>query len=279
MQKLTKVRIALVGSLILLASAGWLGLQVKPKPLPPPQENTPENFETAEIPPGLPAPVGRYLRATTGERVPKIETAVVWGRGEFNFFGLVWFPMRFVAYYDVPEREFRREIELTWFGMPIFHGYDAYIDGKGTLKFGGLFGLLNVTGSGPTTDQGDNMAMWGELLGYAPSASVLEEGVRWEPVDSGSSRLVFPLGQMEDSLRVKFDPKGGLIEQVSGLRYRDDEETKAPWRGENHGGWKTVHGIKMAERSVGRWEDWEEPYIILDLEGAAYNVDVSEKLP
>ena len=45
------------------------------------------------------------------------------------------------------------------------------------------------------------------------------------------------------------------------------------------GGWKRVHGIKMAKRSVGRWEDWGEPYVILDLEGAAYNVDVSEKLP
>jgi hypothetical protein len=30
---------------------------------------------------------------------------------------------------------------------------------------------------------------------------------------------------------------------------------------------------------VGTWEDWEEHYVILDLEGAEYNVDVSEKIP
>ena len=63
------------------------------------------------------------------------------------------------------------------------------------------------------------------------------------------------------------------------MRYRDDEETKTPWRGENRGEWRTVHGIKMAEHSVGGWEDWDEPYIILDLEGAACNVNVSDKLP
>ena len=278
MRKSTKAVVAFATSLALLVGVGWLGLQVEPEPLPPPRGST-RDLGTTEIPTDVPEPVGRYLRATAGERLPKIRTAVVWGRGEFNFFGLAWFPMRFVAYYDIPKREFRREIELTWFGIPIFRGYDAYIDGKGILKFGGLFGLLNVTDSGPKTDQGDNMAMWGELLGYAPSAAVQGRGVHWEPIDSTSSRLVFPLGGKQDTLRVQFDPKSGLVEQVSGMRYRDDEEMKSPWRGENHGGWRTVHGIKMARRSVGRWEDWEEPYIVLDLEGAKYNVDVSGKLP
>jgi hypothetical protein len=278
MRKLIRVVLTTVGSLALLAGVGWLGLQVKPKPFLPSRQNTQQDSSTAELPPHLPEPVGRNLRATAGARLPKIQTAVVWGRGEFNFFGLVWFPMRYVAYYDIPKREFRREIELTWFGMPVFGGYDAYVGGKGILKFGGLLGLLNVSDSGAKTDQGDNMAMWGELLGYAPSASVLDQEVHWESIDPTSSRLVFPLGHGEDSLRVQFDPESGLIEHVSGMRYRDDEETKAPWRGENQGGWKTVHGIKMARRSVGRWEDWEEPYIILDLEGVQYNVDVSEKL-
>src|SRR5215208_1505235 len=278
MRKLIRVVLTTVGSLALFAGVGWLGLQVKPKPFLPSRKNTQEDLDTAEIPADLPEPVLRYLRATTGEQVSKIKTAVIWGRGEFNFFGLVWFPMRFTAYYDVPKREFRREIELTWFGMPVFGGYDAYVGGKGILKFGGLLGLLNVSDSGAKTDQGDNMAMWGELLGYAPSASVLDQEVHWESIDPTSSRLVFPLGHGEDSLRVQFDPESGLIEHVSGMRYRDDEETKAPWRGENQGGWKTVHGIKMARRSVGRWEDWEQPYIILDLEGVQYNVDVSEKL-
>jgi hypothetical protein len=194
MRKLIRVVLTTVGSLALLAGVGWLGLQVKPKPFLPSRQNTQQDSSTAELPPHLPEPVGRNLRATAGARLPKIQTAVVWGRGEFNFFGLVWFPMRYVAYYDIPKREFRREIELTWFGMPVFGGYDAYVGGKGILKFGGLLGLLNVSDSGAKTDQGDNMAMWGELLGYAPSASVLDQEVHWESIDlllhASSSHLV-----------------------------------------------------------------------------------------
>lgn len=35
----------------------------------------------------------------------------------------------------------------------------------------------------------------------------------------------------------------------------------------------------MPHRLVAAWEDEEEPYVILDLEGAEYNVDVSDKIP
>jgi hypothetical protein len=45
--------------------------------------------------------------------------------------------MRFKSYH-VAGREFRRDMELTWFGMPILRGYDSYIDGKGTLEFSRL---------------------------------------------------------------------------------------------------------------------------------------------
>ena len=40
-----------------------------------------------------------------------------------------------------------------------------------------------------------------------------------------------------------------------------------------------MHGIKVPHRPVGVWEDWEEPYVVLDLEGVEFNVDVSEKIP
>jgi hypothetical protein len=48
----------------------------------------------------------------------------VWSRGYFNLNGLLWIPMRFKSY-NVAGRDFRRDMELTWFGMPIFQGYDA----------------------------------------------------------------------------------------------------------------------------------------------------------
>jgi hypothetical protein len=41
-------------------------------------------------------------------------------------------------------------------------------------------------------------------------------------------------------------------------------------------GWLRLH-VKPPP-FTGRWEDQEEPYVVLELEGAEYNVDVSEKV-
>ena len=274
MRKLTRAALTVLGLLTLLAGVGWGGLQVKPKPFPPHPERT-SNQGTVGLPVDLPEPVGEYVRATMSERVPRIETAVVWGRGEFNLMGL-WFPMRFKSYH-VAGREFRRDMELTWFGTPIFRGYDSYIGGKGSLEFTGLFGLLHVSDEGAKIDQGDNLAMWAEAPFTTPSAMMLDPRARWEPVDAHTARLVFPFGNEEDSLRAAFDPETGLMKSLSGMRYRGREETKTPYRG-GYGEWGMAHGIKVPHRDAATWEDQGRPYVVLDIGGTEYNVDVSEKI-
>jgi hypothetical protein len=62
------------------------------------------------------------------------------------------------------------------------------------------------------------------------------------------------------------------------MRYRGQEVTKTSWRGE-YSKWRTVHGLEVPHRLVAAWEDEEEPYVVLDLEGAEYNLDVSDKIP
>ena len=62
------------------------------------------------------------------------------------------------------------------------------------------------------------------------------------------------------------------------MRYRGEEETKSPWRGE-YSEWRTAHGIKLPHRAVAAWEDQGEPYIDLHVEGTEYNVDASDKIP
>ena len=274
MRKLTRAALTVVGLLTLLAGVGWGGMQVKPKPFPPHAEKT-RDEGTVELPANLPEPVHRHFRATMGERLPRIETAVVWGRGEFNLMGL-WFPMRFKSYH-VAGREFRRDMELTWFGLPVFRGYDSYIGGKGSLEFTGLFGLLHVSDEGAKIDQGDNLAMWAEAPFTTPSAMMLDPRVRWEPVDAHTARLVFPFGNEEDSLRAAFDPETGLMKSLSGMRYRGREETKTPYRG-GYGEWGMAHGIKVPHRDAATWEDQGRPYVVLDIGGTEYNVDVSEKI-
>jgi hypothetical protein len=263
------------GSLLLLSGVGWLGLQVKPSPFASHPEKT-HDLGPVEVPSGLPGPVRRHYLAVLGERARRIETAVVWGTGELRLGG-VRCPVRFRAYYDASAGAFRRDMEVTWFGAPVFQGRDTYLQDKGVMRISGLRGLVRATYEGEGIDQGGNLAMWGELLGYAPQTLLLDPRVRWEESDASSARLIVPFGHQEDSLRVDFEPGTGLMIRVSGMRYRGQEETKTPWRGESST-WGTVQGMLVPQRLTGRWEDQKEPYVVLELEGAAYNVDVSEKV-
>ncbi len=138
--------LAAAGFLALLAGVGWLGLRIAPSPPPRHAERTPE-LETVALPPDLPEPVRGYYLVTVGEEPPRIKTAVVWGRGYFNLNGL-WFPARFKTYYDIPGRAFRRDLDLTWFGIQVFRGSDVYVGGKGELEISGLLGFVEVAYEG-----------------------------------------------------------------------------------------------------------------------------------
>ena len=93
MSTMTKIVVGAAGTLALLVGLGWLGLQIRPNPFEPHPEGTGE-LDTAELPSDLPEPVYRHFQATLGEQVPRIETAIVWGRGDFSFKGL-WTHVRF----------------------------------------------------------------------------------------------------------------------------------------------------------------------------------------
>lgn len=272
MRRATGAALAAAGSFAALAGAGWLGLRVKPEPFSPHPERTPE-IETAELPSDLPEPARRHFRATLGERVPKIETAVVWGRARFKINGL-WTFMRYKSY-NVAGWEFRRDMEITWYGRPVLWGIDAYLKGKGSLQ---ITGLINLFSEGETLDQGENLAMWAEAPFTTPSVLALDQRVRWQPVDAYSARLFVPFGDRKDSLRVEFDPTSGLLKRMSGMRHRGEEKTKTPWYGE-YSEYRTLHGTKVPHRLVASWEDQRQPYIVPDLEGAEYNVDISPKVP
>jgi hypothetical protein len=269
---LTKTLFAAGSSLASLVGVGWLGLRVKPAPFPPHPERTP-TLGTAELPSDLPEPVRRHFQATLGGQVPRIGSAVVWGRADFKVGGL-WAPMRFKGFY-APGREFRRDMEITWFGIPVLRGTDAFLVGQGSLM---ITGLLNVASRGGKLDQGQNLAMWAEAPFTTPSVLVLDPRARWEPIDAHTARLIVPFGDREETLRVEFDPETGLMRSVSGMRYRDHENTKTPWRGE-FSEWRTLHGIKVPHRNVAIWADEGGPYGIFRIEGAEYNVDVSGRIP
>jgi hypothetical protein len=250
---------------------GWVGLQVPPKGFPPHPEKT-RDLGAVEMPTGLPAPLQRYLAAALGSRVPRIESAVLWGRGRLKIKGL-WLPVRFRAYY-LPGRAFYRLMEITWFGFPILKGVDSYIDGHGGLK---ITGLLDLEETGEKIDQAQNLVLWGEAI-WTPSLYFTDPRLRWEAVDEKTARLIVPFGEGEEVFLVKFDPQTGLIREMSAPRFRGQEEAKTSWRVECLD-WKPSHGLKVPTRVIGHWADENGPYVVMSVEGLEYNVDVSEVLP
>ena len=259
------IALSVILGIALLLGVGLVGFQVPPGSFPPHPEKT-HNLGTVELPSNLPEPVYRHFVATVGSQVPKIESAVVWGRGKLKIKGL-WLPVRFKAYY-VPGQDFYRSMEVTWFGRPILQGVDSYIDGEG---------VLNIAGNTVTGDkiaQGQNLALWGEAI-WMPSIYFTDPRVRWEATDDMTARLIVPFGEQEESFLVEFDPQTGLIREMSAKRYRGEEKTKTLWRVECLD-WKPFHGIKIPTRVIATWADEKNPYVVLTVEGVEYNVDVSQ---
>ncbi len=258
-----KVALGVFGGLVCLAGVGWLGLQVQPTNLPPPDDK-PNDLGAVAIPSSMPGPVRRYFQTTIGNEVPLISSLVVYGRARANF-GF-WMPLRYRLVHH-PGYAFERYMEVTWFGMPILKAVDRYIEGVG------MTGPLSNLSKGPATDQGANMILWVEAP-LMPSLWITDPRIRWEQIDERSARLIFPFGEEEDEVIVHFDPQSSLITHIRAMRYRDAESGKIPWRADFLE-WQTKEGITLPSRIAITWEDQGEPWSYWDLEEYFWNVGIS----
>lgn len=267
MNRWTKVVIGVVGGLVALGGIGWLGLQVRPANFPPPSSDA-QDLGTVAVPPNLPAPVQRYFQVAFGGQVPRVESMVAWGRAHANFG--VWMPLRF-RLYDRPGQAFKREMEVTWFGLPVLKALDQYINGVG------MTGPVGHADMGPTVDQGSNMIIWAESTLY-PSLLLTDSRIRWEAIDDTSARLLFPFGDQQDEMIFYFDPATGLVTRTWALRYQGTTGKKVPWYGEIQE-WQTVQGMKLPLRVAVRWENQAAPWSYWEFENIRWNVDLSQQLP
>ncbi len=267
MNLVIKVGIALIGILVALVGLGWLGLQVKPKPFPAYQEQTPA-LKAVELPADLPAPVARYYRAIIGERVPVIESAVISGRGRLRIKGIT-FPARF-RFTHIAGQGYRHYIEATIFGYPLMKVNEWYLDGQARMEL-----PVGVIENEPKIDMAANLSLWGEAV-WLPSIFVTDPRVRWEAVDDTTARLIVPFDGGEDTFTVTFDPQTGLIRAMEAMRYREaTDEAKIPWRNEPLG-WQSFHGVMIPSPAATTWLDEGTPWAVWTIEDVVYNVDVSE---
>jgi len=267
MSIVVKAALTIMVVLVVLATIGWLGLRVQPKPFPAYPERTPA-LSTVELPADLPAPVARFYETIIGDRVPVIESAVISGRGELRVFGLR-FPARF-RFTHIAGQGYRHYIEAIVFSYPVMKVNEWYLDGKGRMEL-----PVGVIENEPKIDMAANLSLWGEAI-WLPSLFITDPRARWEGVDDTTARLVVPFDDDEDTFTVTFDPQTGLIRTMEAMRYREaTDEAKTPWLNEPLG-WQTFHGIAIPSSAATTWLDEETPWATWMIEDVVYNVDVSE---
>ncbi len=267
MQSLVKTAAIVASGIGALAGFGWLGLRVPSGSYPPPDAKT-RDLGSVDIPSDLPEPVRVYLmRVAGGRRLPRIESAVFWGRAQMRV-GL-WVPARFRAY-SLPGHAFRREMQVTWFGLPVLSGVDQYVGGVGSTNIAGKA----VTG--PEVDQAANLIPWAEAP-LTPSILVIDPRIRWELTSETAVSLIIPFGEQEDRLRMDFDPQTGLVTRISALRYRSPGGDRIPWWGD-YLEWREFHGVLLPSRFSVTWGDEGTPWSYWSIDGMEWNVDVSNVL-
>lgn len=234
------------GSLIGLFIFVYLGLRLQPAPFP--TAGPQPELETLPLPAGLPAPVERFYTDLYGERVPRIDSAVISGRGTLTVSGLK-LPMRF-RFSHQAGRGFRSDIDMTFFGRPVMQALEIYVDGHGYGRTPG-----GVTEGEAWFDQSANIRMWAEVLEFFPAALLTTPGVAWEPIDEHTALLVVPAGESRDRIIVRFDPEQHTVRYIEAMKYKD-AQTKVLW----------VNGV---------WMDDGRPWISMTVEETVLNVDVS----
>ncbi len=256
-----KIAAVVVVALAAIALVAIAGLRVKPRPWALAGEPA-VGAAQVPVPDGLPAPVARYAAKMSAYGMPKVTSFSAGGTGVMRR-GPLSMPLRWRVEHH-PGEEFVRDMQVTWFGIPVVTGLDVWQHGQGKMVIAG-----SAT-TGPEMDQGANMAAWGEA-GWAPSFQLTDPRVRWEPIDDTHARMVFPFEQGKDSLVYTFDPETDLPTQAFGMRYKAGGSGKIGWTVRTLG-WRGARGMLVPTRVDVKWADEGEPWASFEIEDLVLNV-------
>jgi hypothetical protein len=93
-----------------------------------------------------------------------------------------------------------------------------------------------------------------------------------------TARLVVPFGAKQDSIILAFGRPTGLTRSMESLRFRAPRDRQQLVERFEPPDWRTFRGLRIPSSGALTWLDQGRPWLVLDLEEVAYNVDVAEDL-
>jgi hypothetical protein len=264
--------------------AWLLGFQVPPGRLKAHPEAT-QDEGIVPLPADLPPAVRRFFAAITpadGPGLPRLNTAVVWGRARQRLVVLrrrVWVPVTWKQQFQGGEA-FHWAATVRWYRMPFGQGYDFFHDGHGEFGFG------PEVARSRQLDQAENVRLWVESV-WMPTVWLNDWRAQWEAETSEDSKtsevsspadrawLVVPgaAGAEPERIEVWFDPQTGLVDRIEAQRYRGVRDAEPSRWTVTCADWTAFHGVKIPARLRLAWNG--EVYAELRVDGVEYNVAVT----
>lgn len=163
---------------------------------------------------------------------------------------------------------FVNDIRMTWYGRPILNVIDAFAGGHGITKVG------RSATVGDEIDQGANLFLWAEAV-FVPSAFRSGSSARTDQLASDQIRLTVPFGSSHDEATVHF--ANGHPSRFSARRHKGVGTSKIWWH-VDYSDWYLSEEIWVPRHLEVKWEDEPRPWLSLEVDGFAANVEVDRRL-
>lgn len=235
---------------------------------------TPPLVTEADLAP-LPAPVAGYLRYAGVVGRPRAENVFAEFHGQLRAKpdgGWLDAQIEQRNFFGTRARYFY--LEATMYGLPV-RAYHRNAAGTATMEVKALSLFSLVDARGPEMNTSETVTMLNDMCVLAP-ASLIDPGLRWEPVDATSARVSFENAGNRVSAVLLFDAEGKLASF-----YSDDRFLSSDGKAYTRYRWTTplsdyqdFGGIKLAKHGVASWRmpNGELEYARFDLQRVRYNV-------
>jgi len=221
----------------------------------------------------LPEPVKHYLRYTGVLYREKVINASITFEGQMRGKGKDWMNIRSTQYnfYDSPTRLFYMTAKMKGLTVP---GYHAYKNGLASMKVS-LFGMFPVVDAkGKEMNQAETVTIFNDMCLMTP-ATLIDNRIRWEEIDSLSSKAIFTCSGITISAILQFNEKGQLINFISDDRYDNSDGSYRQFRFSTPVlEYRNINGINVCSKAEVIWHYPEGEFVYgkFNLMTIGYNV-------